>query len=88
MKIRIPDGSGIRVKPKTQPAEEMAKVVIERAETQSREKYEGETTVRPSTEREITLETREKIVREDITVEKIYFSETSNAQGGETVYIG
>lgn len=49
--------------------------------------YEGRYIVRPIFE-EQTLETRDKYMRDDVTVEAIEVSRTSNPSGGTTVYIG
>lgn len=50
------------------------------------EAYEGEHVVVPKMY-EQTLETKNKFVREDITVLQIPYFETSNEAGGTTVYI-
>ena len=49
--------------------------------------YQGEYTVEPGWESQ-TLETQNKTLTDDITVNAIYFSEVSNPSGGKTVYIG
>lgn len=48
--------------------------------------YDGETLVIPKMEDQ-ELETKNKTVKENITVEKIPFSKTSNNAGGNTVVI-
>ena len=49
--------------------------------------YDGETTVIPSAVTEQILQTKEKIVKEDITINKIPYAEVSNDAGGYTVSI-
>ena len=51
-------------------------------------KYDGETTVTPKVADEIILPTRDKIVKDDITVRKIPQFEVSNTSGGYTLIIG
>lgn len=51
-------------------------------------KYEGETTVTPKVADETILPTRDKIVKDDITVLKIPQFEVSNTSGGYTLIIG
>ena len=51
-------------------------------------KYAGETTIRPKVENETVLPTRDKIVKDDITVLKIPQFEVSNTSGGYTLIIG
>ena len=51
-------------------------------------KYAGETTVTPKVADEIILPTRDKIVKDDITVLKIPQFEVSNTSGGYTLIIG
>ena len=51
-------------------------------------KYAGETTVTPKVENETVLPTRDKIVKDDITVLKIPKFEVSNESGGYTLIIG
>lgn len=48
--------------------------------------YAGETLVIPKVEKQ-ELETKNKTVKDNITVEKIPFSKTSNNAGGNTVVI-
>ena len=49
--------------------------------------YTGEYTVIPSLS-EQTLETKQKLMKENLTVMEIPYFETSNNSGGTTVYIG
>ena len=51
-------------------------------------KYAGETTVTPKVGNESVLPTRDKIVKDDITVLKIPQFEVSNTSGGYTLIIG
>ena len=50
--------------------------------------YEGPVTVTPDAHEETVLETKDRIVKEDITVETIPYSEVSNLEGGVTASIG
>ena len=49
--------------------------------------YDGVYEVMPDFSRQ-TLPTAQKLMRQDVTVEPILVSRTSNASGGTTVYIG
>ena len=49
--------------------------------------YEGDYTVVPRKE-EQTLETKNKSMADDLTVEAIHYSEVENPSGGKTVNIG
>ncbi len=49
--------------------------------------YDGEYIVDPSFEQQ-TLETRNKTLTDDVTVNAIMVSRTTNTSGGYTVYIG
>lgn len=53
----------------------------------SAEYYTGEYVVTPSVQEQI-LETRNKVMSNDVTVEEIPYYETSNEHGGYTVIIG
>lgn len=48
--------------------------------------YDGDYTVTPSAESAVVLPTKNKMLKEDITVQKIPYYETANPTG-ETVYI-
>lgn len=50
--------------------------------------YDGEYTVIPSAEEDITLATADKVLYDDITVKKILYAEVSNSKGGITATIG
>lgn len=54
----------------------------------TKEKYEGNYIVTPSAEEDIVLETKDKLMTDDLTLKKIPFHETTNDSGGITVYIG
>lgn len=49
--------------------------------------YRGETHVRPNTAAQ-TLETRDTVLRDDVTIEAIPFYTTTNISGGYTAIIG
>ena len=49
--------------------------------------YEGEYEVTPQLTAQ-TLETKEKLMRDDVTVHEIPVTRTTNPHGGETVVIG
>lgn len=51
------------------------------------EVYEGEYSVTPSVERQ-TLDTSNKLLQADVTVEKIPYAEVTNNSGGTTATIG
>ena len=51
-------------------------------------KYDGEYSITPDTENDITLETAQKLLDADIKINKIPYSEVTNNSGGDTVYIG
>lgn len=50
--------------------------------------YRGEYNVRSKANEDQNLDTTLKYMSRDMTVEKIYYSETANEKGGDTVYIG
>lgn len=51
-------------------------------------KYSGEYSVTPSADSAQTLETAQKYLADNVTVEKIPYYEMDNASGGTTIYIG
>lgn len=51
-------------------------------------KYEGDYEVTPSMSNNITLDTSNKILRDDITVKKVSQLEVDNTSGGTTLIIG
>ena len=51
------------------------------------ETYDGNYDVIPKTEGQ-TLETNQKYMKSDVTIQKIPFYNVSNESGGSTVYIG
>lgn len=51
------------------------------------EHYDGETIVDPTFSTQ-TLETRNKVMDDDVTVNSIYVGKTTNVSGGYTVYVG
>ena len=51
------------------------------------EPYKGEYTVKPKFDTQ-TLATKDKLLREDVTVEAIEVARVSNPAGGTTIYIG
>ena len=51
------------------------------------ETYDGSYEVIPKTEGQ-TLETNQKYMKSDVTIQKIPFYDVSNESGGSTVYIG
>lgn len=52
------------------------------------ENYNGEYTIVPASNDEQVLDTQNKVLRENIVVEKVPFYETSNLSNGVTAYIG
>jgi len=50
--------------------------------------YDGENVVIPQVDNSIILNTENKLLKTDITVEPIPYYQTSNLSGGFTVYIG
>ena len=61
--------------------------IVNRLTTSSADEYHGAYIVDPDFEG-ITLGTRNKLMRDDVTVNPIEVSEVSNLAGGITVYIG
>lgn len=61
--------------------------IVNRLTTSSADEYHGAYIVDPDFEG-ITLGTRNKLMRDDVTVNPIEVSEVSNLSGGITVYIG
>ena len=58
------------------------------SEETTKDKYEGSYSVTPSTDQDVVLKTKDKLMTDDLTLKKIPFHETSNDSGGVTVYIG
>lgn len=56
-------------------------------ESDEREVYKGEYSIRPSVE-EQKMSTKNKVMANDVTIEKIPFYSVSNEQNGETIIIG
>lgn len=52
------------------------------------EVYEGPYTVTPLVKNQVELLTRDKLMEENVIVEKVPISETGNEAGGYTIYIG
>ena len=52
------------------------------------EKYEGDYVVIPKREQGTTLETADKLMKDNVTVKEIPYFVTSNLAGGNTCYIG
>ncbi len=52
------------------------------------EVYEGPYTVTPLVKNQVELLTKSKLMEENVIVEKVPVSETSNEAGGYTIYIG
>jgi len=50
--------------------------------------YDGSYLVTPLAKDEVVLKTYGKVMRDDVTVKKVPYFETSNESGGYTVYIG
>ena len=50
--------------------------------------YSGVYKITPKTSKEVVLDTAKKYLEQDITVLKVPFYQTSNEQGGTTIYIG
>lgn len=63
------------------------KDVIMATEFVGGEIYQGDYTVTPKTEKQ-TLQTREKILTENVEILSIPYFDVSNDKGGSTVYIG
>lgn len=61
--------------------------VPETSEDDAREHYSGSYVVEPRADRDQYLQTRNKVMDDDMTIKKIAYSETSNASGGYTAYI-
>lgn len=54
----------------------------------SAETYDGEYTVTPQFDDPVILETKDKLLTDDVTVNPIEVFRTSNPSGGKTIYIG
>lgn len=52
-----------------------------------REHYDGSYTVTSRPDRDLYLATRDKVMDDDMTIQKIAYHETSNVSGGLTAYI-
>lgn len=60
---------------------------IDIASMDSKETYDGDYVVVPKINVDQTLETKDKVMEDDVLVLKIPYYETSNEAGGTTVYI-
>lgn len=49
--------------------------------------YDGDYSVSPRLEQQ-TLHTKNKSMHDDVIIDPIFYSEVSNPEGGETIYIG
>lgn len=49
--------------------------------------YDGEYEVTPNAHKSQTLETADKLLKENVTIAKVPYWETSNPSGGNTIYI-
>jgi len=65
---------------------EMDKVLF--VDTVQREHYAGPYVVTPLVLNPIVLETKDKMMDDDVTVLKVPYLETANPSGGNTAYIG
>lgn len=55
--------------------------------TDERPYYDGDYVVEPSAHGDVVLQTKNKVMRDDVTVKKIYYAEVSNIKDGMTAYI-
>lgn len=55
---------------------------------QNREYYDGVYEVNTSLTDDIVLNTKDKVMRDDVTINKYGLTVTSNSSGGYTLYIG
>lgn len=90
IRVKPPRAMVVDVAPPTIiPLVQMPAIVVLRgAVTQSNlDVYEGDYTATPSTTEQV-LETKDKVMADDVTVLEIPYFETGNPAGGYTVYIG
>ena len=52
------------------------------------EEYSGDYEIQSLLDKDVIARTKNKYLRDDITVKKVGYSETSNESGGSTIYIG
>ena len=76
IKVRICDPQPLRIKVKSN-------VII----NETTDEYDGQYEINPSFDDQI-LETKNKLMTDDVTVNAITVSRTTNPSGGKTVYIG
>lgn len=86
IKLRICE-SDIRLKPEPAAARIKSTVTVVH-ETDGGTPYEGSYTVTPKTMSEVTLETKSKTMKDNVTVLKTPQYEVSNEAGGTTLIMG
>lgn len=66
---------------------ELFKLKLDLAYKELHEHYKGEYIINPKIVSQ-KMETKDKIMDDDVTINEIYFNETENLSGGMTVQIG
>lgn len=56
--------------------------------SQTKQLYNGDYNIQSSLTEDIVLDTKDKVMTDDITINKIGITTTSNESGGYTLYIG
>lgn len=67
---------------------QISPVVLKKSSIEDYNFYEGPYVINPLTTTSSILQTEQKILEQNIIVNKIRFSEVSNTSGGTTAYIG
>lgn len=63
-------------------------IEIAKGRSEPIEEYKGDYIVTPLAKNEVVLQTEGKKMRDNVTILKVPYFETSNLSGGNTVYIG
>lgn len=66
---------------------ELFKLKLDLAYKDIYEHYKGEYIINPKIVSQ-TMETKDKVMNDDVTINEIYYNETENLSGGMTVQIG
>ena len=85
IKLKVQDSTNIRLNPSGGDAARF--IIGDSVQFVTGDPYEGPYEVTPKAHNSVILETKEKVMNDDITVLKIPYYETSNLFDGKTAYI-
>lgn len=85
IKLKVQDSPNIRLNPSGGDAARF--IIGDRVQFVTGDPYEGPYEVTPKAHDPVILETREKVMNDNVTVLKVPYFETSNLFDGKTAYI-